>query len=83
MLDRGKPLSSGDLAERSRWQDYQQAYEDAINRCSTGEAPWYVVPADRKWYRNWVVSTILVDALERIDPQFPPSPDDLTGVTIT
>jgi PPK2 family polyphosphate:nucleotide phosphotransferase len=47
----------GDLTERARWDDYQKAYEDALNRGSTPAAPWYVVPADRKWYRNWAVAT--------------------------
>lgn len=61
----------GDLAERARWDDYQQAYEDALNRCSTDAAPWYVVPADRKWYRNWAVATLLRHAFTDIDPQYP------------
>jgi PPK2 family polyphosphate:nucleotide phosphotransferase len=61
----------GDLAERSRWDDYQQAYSDALNRCSTAVAPWYVVPADRKWYRNWAVATLLRQAMADIDPQYP------------
>jgi polyphosphate kinase 2 (PPK2 family) len=64
----------GDLAERARWDHYQQAYEDAVNRCSTTVAPWYVVPADRKWYRNWAVATLLRDAFADIDPQYP-APD--------
>ncbi|MFD1364470.1 PPK2 family polyphosphate kinase [Actinoplanes sichuanensis] len=64
----------GDLAERARWDDYQRAYEDAVNRCSTAAAPWYVVPADRKWYRNWAVATLLRDAFADIDPQYP-APD--------
>jgi PPK2 family polyphosphate:nucleotide phosphotransferase len=61
----------GDLAERARWDDYQRAYEDALNRCSTDVAPWYVVPADRKWYRNWAVATLLRDAFAELDPQYP------------
>jgi PPK2 family polyphosphate:nucleotide phosphotransferase len=61
----------GDLAERSRWDDYQQAYEDALNRCSTTAAPWYVVPANRKWYRNWAVATLLHRAFADIDPRYP------------
>jgi polyphosphate kinase 2 (PPK2 family) len=64
-------VQPGDLAERARWQDYQQAYEDALNRCSTPAAPWYVVPADRKWYRNWAVATLLRQALADIDPRYP------------
>lgn len=71
-----------DLEVRDRWDDYQRAYTEAIERTTTDQAPWYVVPADRKWYRNWAVSTILVDHLERLDPQYPESPDDLTGIEI-
>ena len=51
-----------DLDERERWDDYQDAFEEAIHRTSTEEAPWYVVPADRKWYRNWAVLRILVES---------------------
>lgn len=72
-----------DLDVRSRWDDYQAAYHETLERTTTDEAPWFVVPADRKWYRNWVVSTILVDALEGMDPQYPQSPDDLTGVIVS
>lgn len=61
----------GDLAERARWDDYQKAYEDALRKCSTDAAPWYVVPADRKWYRNWAVATLLRQALADIDPKYP------------
>ena len=61
----------GDLAERARWDEYQDAYQDALNRCSTPAAPWYVVPGDRKWYRNWAAATLLRDAFADIDPQYP------------
>lgn len=71
-----------DLAVRDRWDDYQAAYTEAIERTTTDEAPWYVIPADRKWYRNWAVSSILVDTLEAMDPQFPEPADDLTGIEI-
>lgn len=63
--------SHGDLDERKRWGDYMVAYEEALSRCSTDHAPWYVVPADRKWYRNWVVSSIVRRALESMDPRPP------------
>jgi PPK2 family polyphosphate:nucleotide phosphotransferase len=71
-----------DLAVRERWDDHQAAYAEAIERTTTDEAPWYVVPADRKWFRNWVVGSILVDTLEAMDPQFPEPADDLTGLEI-
>ena len=72
----------GDLAERERWHEYTAAFEEALSRTSTAEAPWYVIPADRKWYRNWAVSRILVETLEDMNPQYP-APEDLTGVTVT
>ena len=75
-------FNRGDLAVRERWDDYQAAYTEAIARTTTDEAPWFVVPADRKWYRNWAVSTILVEALEALDPQFPVS-DGLSDITVT
>jgi len=56
-------LSSADWAERKYWRDYQQAYEDALSKCSTDEAPWYIVPANRKWYRNLLVARTLVSTL--------------------
>ena len=76
-------FSLGDLAERERWDDYQEAFREMLERTSTEHAPWYVVPADRKWFRNLLVSELMVDALERLDPQFPPPTDDLDGVVVT
>ena len=67
----------GDIDERARWDDYQQAYQDALTRCSTEAAPWYVVPADRKWYRNWAVASLLRQAFADIDPQYPPATFDV------
>lgn len=64
-------FSAGDLDERKKWGDYQAAYEAAIERCSTAAAPWYVIPADRKWYRNWAISTIIRETLERLNPRAP------------
>lgn len=67
----------GDLTEHQFWNDYQQAYQAALTRCSTASAPWFVVPADRKWYARWAVQQLLLDALTRIDPQWPPAHFDL------
>jgi PPK2 family polyphosphate:nucleotide phosphotransferase len=67
----------GDVDERERWDDYQVAYEAALARCSTDEAPWHVVPADRKWYARWAVQQLLLDALDVIDPQWPPATFDV------
>ncbi|MHB0874834.1 MAG: polyphosphate kinase 2 family protein [Anaerolineae bacterium] len=75
-------FSAGDLPERERWDEYQEAYEDAINRTSTEWAPWYVVPADHKWYRNVVVSRIVVRTLKGLDMHFPESPLDPDKVVI-
>jgi PPK2 family polyphosphate:nucleotide phosphotransferase len=72
----------GDLAERELWDEYQTAYGDAITRTSTNEAPWYIVPADHKWFRNWAVSTVLVDTLERMNPRFPEPAEDLGSIVI-
>ena len=63
---------AADLDERKRWDDYRQAYEDALERCSTDWAPWYVIPADRKWVRNLAVSEVLAETLEELDPHYPP-----------
>ena len=75
-------FSSADLAERKLWDDYQAAYEDALAKCNTTHAPWNVIPSDRKWYRNLVVSELLKDTLEAMDPQFPPSEPGLDGVVV-
>lgn len=61
----------GDVDERQHWRDYRQAYEAALERCSTAAAPWYVVPADRKWYRNWAVARLLLDALRGMELEWP------------
>ncbi|WP_282695697.1 PPK2 family polyphosphate kinase [Streptomyces sp. CC208A] len=67
----------GDIEERTRWGAYQKAYELALERCSTPAAPWFLVPADRKWYRNWAVSRLLLEHLEALDPQYPPADFDV------
>jgi len=65
----------GDLAERERWYDYAAAYQDALAHCNADTAPWYVVPADRKWYRNWAVQQLLLETLRELDPQYPARED--------
>ncbi|MBA2610194.1 MAG: polyphosphate kinase 2 family protein [Actinobacteria bacterium] len=65
--------NDGDETMRARWDDFMAAYADAISETSIPEAPWYVVPADHKWYRNWVVMSVLVDSLEQMNPQYPSS----------
>ena len=67
-------FNPGDLAERARWADYQEAYRIALERTSTDAAPWYAVPADRKWYRNWAIGRLLLETLRELDPKYP-TPD--------
>ena len=69
--------NAGDLHERTFWDEYQSAYQDALSRCSTDTAPWYVVPGDRKWYRDWVLANLLVDALRDMNPTYPPPDFDV------
>jgi PPK2 family polyphosphate:nucleotide phosphotransferase len=67
----------GDVDERALWPAYQDAYRLVLEKCSTAEAPWYLVPADHKWYRNYAITRLLIEALERIDPAYPPGDYDL------
>ncbi len=71
----------GDLAMRERWGDFMAAFEDAIAETSTDAAPWYVIPADRKWYRDLAISEVMVQTMESMGLEFPPSAD-LDGITI-
>lgn len=73
----------GDLDDRALWDDYQTAFRDALRETSTDDAPWYVVPADRKWVRNLVVAKILRRHLERIDPEYPPAEEGIEGLIVT
>jgi PPK2 family polyphosphate:nucleotide phosphotransferase len=75
-------FNKGDLEERKLWDDYQQAYEDALTKCNTKHAPWHIIPSDRKWYRNLLVSQILRETLEKLDPQFPPPEAGLAGIVV-
>jgi len=75
-------FSHGDLAERKLWDDYQRAYEDALTKCNTDHAPWHIIPADRKWYRNLVISQLMRETLERMDPKYPPAAEGLENVVV-
>jgi len=70
-------FNPGDLSERERWHEYMQAYEDMLNRTSTAWAPWYVIPANKKWYRNWLIAKIVVKTLEDLDMHYPQPAEDL------
>src|SRR3954464_15595848 len=69
--------SDNDIKEREHWDEYQQAYEDALNATSTPWAPWYVVPADHRWFRNYVVARVLAATLAAMKPQFPAPPEEV------
>jgi PPK2 family polyphosphate:nucleotide phosphotransferase len=70
-------FSMGDLAERARWDDYQQAFEDVLAKTSTKAAPWYLIPANRNWFRNLAVSSILADAIADLKPAYPAVASDV------
>jgi len=75
-------FNPGDLKERALWPEYMTAYEDALNKTSTDTAPWYIVPANKKWYRNLVIASLLVDALKKLNMQYPAPEEDLSQVVI-
>jgi PPK2 family polyphosphate:nucleotide phosphotransferase len=69
--DKRWKYNPGDLDARAKWPAYQEAYAEALRRTDTDAAPWYVIPSDRKWYRNWAVAALLAETLTELDPQFP------------
>jgi PPK2 family polyphosphate:nucleotide phosphotransferase len=75
-------FSKGDLEERKLWDQYTAAFEAALERTSTDKAPWYVIPANRKWYRNLVISTIIIEKLKSLNMAYPPAEEGLEGIVI-
>ena len=73
-------FSEHDLVERGQWDEYMAAYDVAIARCATPWAPWYVVPANRRWFRNWAVAQILTETLEEMNPAYPQPKLDVEGL---
>ncbi len=73
-------VSEADFLEREYWGDYRHAFEDIFNRCSSKEAPWFIIPANHKWYRNLVVSRIVVEHLESLDLQLPEATVDIEAM---
>jgi PPK2 family polyphosphate:nucleotide phosphotransferase len=71
-----------DLDERARWDEYREAYEDALSRCATEDAPWFLIPSDHKWFRNLAVASILADMLDDLDLHYPPPEEDLEGLVV-
>lgn len=69
-------FSSADLQEREHWNDYMRAYEEAMEATSTEHAPWYIIPADKKWFTRIMIGKIIVDALQELNPQYPALPQD-------
>ncbi len=80
--DKNWKFSLDDLEKRKLWDDYAAAIEEMISKTTTPWAPWYVVPADQKWYRNLAVGRVLVDTLKTLDPQYPKPEQDFSGVII-
>jgi len=75
-------MNPTDLEERKLWDDYQRAYEDAISRCSTAHAPWFIIPADKKWFRDLAVSSIMVEMLEGMDLRYPKAEFDSSKIKV-
>jgi len=73
-------FNPADLNDRDRWHEFQRAYTEMLARCDTRQAPWYVVPADRKWYRNWAISQILLAHLSDLDLKYPDVELDLDSL---
>lgn len=81
--DKRWKFSREDLQKRKQWDAYMEAYEEALYRCSTPWAPWFIIPANQKWYRNLAVTRIIVAALRHMEPAYPQPEEALTGITIT
>jgi PPK2 family polyphosphate:nucleotide phosphotransferase len=75
-------FSHADVAERRYWDDYFEAYQDAVQNCSTNYAPWYVVPADHKWFRNWVLSSTIVRTLQKLDLKYPEPEEGIDKIKV-
>jgi PPK2 family polyphosphate:nucleotide phosphotransferase len=80
--DKHWKFSKGDLPVREQWDDYMAAYEDVLTKCNTEEAPWVIVPSNKKWFRNVVVAQTLVNTLESMKLSFPQPEEDLSDVVI-
>ena len=84
LKDRSKhyKFESADVAKRQQWDDYMAAFEDVLNKCTTEHAPWYAIPSDQKWYRNFAVMNVIAQTLREMNPEFPESDPGLEGLTI-
>lgn len=75
-------FAMGDLAERKLWDDYQAAFDETLSKTSTVAAPWYVIPANRNWFRNLAVATILADTIADLEPAYPPVAKDVPATLV-
>ena len=75
-------FSRDDLGERKLWDEYAAAFEDMLSKTSTKDSPWYAIPADRNWYRNLIVSQVLVDTLRKLELRHPPAEEDLADLVV-
>ena len=75
-------ISNADFSERKLWDDYQDAYGDALEKCSTAHAPWYIIPANNKWFRNLAISQIILEKLESLDLSYPKPLEDLSKIVL-
>ena len=73
-------FSPNDLKERTRWNVYMEGYEIALTRCNPDNAPWFVIPSDKKWYRNWAVSRVMLETMNAIRPLYPNPRLDLRAI---
>jgi len=80
--DKHWKFNPADLKERAHWSDYRRAYEAVLERCSTEAAPWYVIPAEKRWYRNLLISTIMVETLESLKMEYPKPDFDASTISI-
>jgi len=80
--DKNWKFSRGDLKVRAQWDEYMRAYEDVLYRCNTDYAPWFVIPANRKWYRNFVIMKTIIEALEDMNLTYPDPEPDLDKIVI-
>jgi PPK2 family polyphosphate:nucleotide phosphotransferase len=81
--DKNWKFSFGDLAEREHWDEYQHAFRVMLEKTSTDDAPWYVIPADRKWFRNRLISEIIVSTLKSLDMKYPDPEEGVPGTVVT
>jgi polyphosphate kinase 2 (PPK2 family) len=75
-------FEAADLSMRAKWPEFQDAYEDVLNLCSTPWAPWHIIPADRKWFRDYAIAQTVVDRLEKLNLKWPKPHTDLSQIRI-